>query len=252
MSGASIGTTHDSRSRWLPPEVRRYFLISAIGCAAWAYFRLSPIQYPVSSQAQAFSPLFLLPVLAMGWFGAWLAPRTGFAGRMRDAKAWWIPIALGLAYGLIESARDLASGGEGTRSMLSGGVPSHAQFPASLLFYAYGTWFLESALRIFWLPFFVFVFSRLLLRGRGDAAVFWIGAVIAATYEPWPFAAAKWQSGDALGAAAEFLQPLFIANLIAAWEFRRFGIWAPFLMRYAFYLIWHVLYGGLVYPQVFG
>ncbi|HJR74534.1 MAG TPA: hypothetical protein VJ806_12965 [Luteimonas sp.] len=256
MGSGTVDAAH--LEPWLkcPPAVRRYLAISAMGCAAWAYFRFQPIAYPVASQSLAFSPMALAIVLALGLLGAWLAPKAGFAEpalrSKRDLKAWWLPIALGLVYGLIESVRDLVSDGAGTRNLVSGSAVSHAQFPASLLFYLYGTWFLEGFLRVFWLPFFVFVFSRLLLRGRGDQPVFWIGATIAALYEPSPFMMERLGDGDPLGAAAELLQPLFIANLLAAWEFRRYGIAAPFLMRYAFYLIWHVLYGGLIYPQVFG
>lgn len=254
MNG-EINPALDRGQLWqrLSPEVRSYLGLSLIGCATWAYLLIFPTPYPVSSQALAFSPITLGCVFALGLLGAWLAPRTGFARTAQGgAKAWWVPVALGLAYGLIESLRDVVSGGAGTRNVMSGGEVSHALFPASLLFYAYGTWLLESFLRLFWLPFFVFVFSRLLLRGRGDKTVFWIGATIAALYEPSPFIADHLQRGDVAAAAAEFLQPLFIANLLAAWEFRRFGLWAPFLMRYAFYLVWHVLYGGIVYPQVFG
>lgn len=258
MGNGTVDAAHRVVAPWskCPSAVRRYLAVSAIGCAAWAYFRFQPVAYPVASQSLAFSPIALAIVLALGLLGAWLAPRAGFAeparGDKRDLKAWWLPIGLGLVYGAIESVRDLAADGTGTRNLVSGGVVSHAQFPPSLLFYLYGTWFLESFLRIFWLPFFVFVVSRLLLRGRGDKTVFWIGAMIAALYEPSPFMMERLHSGDPLGAAAELLQPLFVANLIAAWEFRRFGVAAPFVMRYAFYLVWHVLYGGLIYPQVFG
>lgn len=255
MESAKALAAQDASRRW-PAQVAAYASISVVAGAAWAYFRFQPIDYPVASQSLAFSSIALAIVLGLGLLGAWLAPKAGFAEpaqqHRRDLKAWWLPIVLGLAYGLIESVRDVASSGEGTRNIVSGGAVSHAQFPESLLFYLYGTWFLESFLRIFWLPFFVIVFSRLLLRRRGEKTVFWIGAAIAALYEPSPFIADHLQRGDMAAAAAELLQPLFLANLLAAWEFRRFGVWAPFLMRYAFYLVWHVLYGGIVYPQVFG
>ena len=43
-------------------------------------------------------------------------------------------------------------------------------------------------------------------------------------------------------------EPLFIANVVSAYLYRRYGFLAPVVMRLSFYLVWHIIYGGLIAP----
>ena len=67
-------------------------------------------------------------------------------------------------------------------------------------------------------------------------------------YEPWPFLAAD--LGHAPGAAwpsivsDHLLGELFLANLLTGYLYRRGGLWTAMVLRYSFYLVWHVTYGG--------
>ena len=49
-----------------------------------------------------------------------------------------------------------------------------------------------------------------------------------------------------LSALRILVGPLFIANVVAAYIFRKYGFLAPLVMRLSFYLIWHIIYGGLI------
>ena len=54
--------------------------------------------------------------------------------------------------------------------------------------------------------------------------------------------------GDWLGVAATPLEPLYWTNLFEGWLLLRFGWFSPIVFRLAFYLVWHILYGGLAGP----
>ena len=41
-------------------------------------------------------------------------------------------------------------------------------------------------------------------------------------------------------------EPLFIANVVSAYLSRKYGFPAPLVMRFSFYLVWHIIYGGLI------
>ena len=64
---------------------------------------------------------------------------------------------------------------------------SISRLPTSLPFYAYGATLLEILLRLFAVTSLVWLFSNLIFRGRWQAQVFWVAAVIAALYEPLPY-----------------------------------------------------------------
>jgi hypothetical protein len=55
------------------------------------------------------------------------------------------------------------------------------------------------------------------------------------------------------GAGGDFLKNLsgefgdaFLANVVSGWLFKKYGFLAPLVMRLSFYLVWHIIYGGLI------
>jgi hypothetical protein len=42
------------------------------------------------------------------------------------------------------------------------------------------------------------------------------------------------------------IEPLFLANVVTGWLFRKYGFLAAVIMRLSFYLVWHIIYGGLI------
>jgi hypothetical protein len=41
------------------------------------------------------------------------------------------------------------------------------------------------------------------------------------------------------------LEPLYWTNVFEGWLLLRYGWVSPIVFRFAFYLVWHVIYGGL-------
>lgn len=179
----------------------------------------------------------------MGFIGLILARRTGFPelwdSRVSNRQRFLIPSVIGLVYGVVTIIIDLQSPS-----------PVHLKLPLSIPFYTYGALFLEIMLRLFTIPLLVWFFSNLILRGKWQTTVFWLAAIIAALYEPLPHI--REQLSGASGLAVLFvllkwiIEPLFLANVLTGWLFRKYGFLAAFVMRLSFYLVWHIIYGGLI------
>jgi len=105
-------------------------------------------------------------------------------------------------------------------------------------------------LRLFTVTFLTWLLSNVVLRGRWQAPAFWIAAVVAALYEPMPHIQAELSGALAIAAPSIIIkwatEPLFIANVVFAYLYRKYGFVAAVVMRLSFYLVWHILYGGLV------
>jgi len=144
-----------------------------------------------------------------------------------------------LLYGVITVIEDLRSPS-----------PVHLKLPLSIPFYAYGAILLEIILRLFTIPVLVWLFSNLILRGKWQTKVFWLAAIIAALYEPLPHIREQLIGVSGLGIVAVLIkwliEPLFLANVITGWLFRKYGFLAALVIRLSFYLVWHIIYGGLI------
>jgi hypothetical protein len=224
-------------------STRIYFGLIAFMITVKVVFILFPTVFPGADQEGAFFWTTILAIAVMGFIGLILTRRTGFPDiwdpKISQRQRFLIPTVIGLVYGLITVIEDLRSPS-----------PVHLKLPLSIPFYAYGAILLEIMLRLFAITFLVWLFSNVLLRGRWQTQVFWIAAIIAALYEPLPFIKADLAGVSGLGVATVLLawtiQPLFLANVITGWLFRKYGFLAALVMRLSFYLVWHIIYGGLI------
>ena len=212
-----------------------------------SFFLLAPVKFPLSDQSGAFSWLTILTIAALGFVGLVLSKQTGFPDiwdtRISNRQRLLIPAIIGLVYGGITILEEYM----GTRShpfQLSSEF--NVKFPLSIPFYAYGAIFLEILLRLFAIPFLVWLLSNVVLRHRGQTQVFWLVAILAALYEPLPYMTDAPRHTGVLSSLRILVGPLFVANLVAAYIFRKYGFLAPLVMRLSFYLIWHIIYGGLI------
>jgi hypothetical protein len=98
----------------------------------------------------------------------------------------------------------------------------------------------EVLYRLLLIPVLLLLVSNLLLRGRGQAPVFWALAVLTSLLEPLS-QSVDWRvlSGPVL---FFYVGEMFALNLAQAAFFRKYGFLAAILVRVAFYLVWHVLY----------
>jgi hypothetical protein len=110
---------------------------------------------------------------------------------------------------------------------------------------------------VFTIPFFLWLISNLVLRRRWQEQTFWVLAVLLSLFEPIAQGLAivflKPSADPGILLLTQFL-PYFITNyplnLGQAAFFRKYGFLASFTMRLGFYMVWHVIYGSLLYPML--
>jgi hypothetical protein len=44
------------------------------------------------------------------------------------------------------------------------------------------------------------------------------------------------------------VEPLYLSNVFEGWLLLRYGWFIPIVFRLAFYLVWHILFGGFAAP----
>jgi hypothetical protein len=196
------------------------------------------------AQAAVFEWRFLALWTVLGSLGVLLSERTGFPDpldeRIGPRERYGVPAAIGAGLGALAIATDATT--HWTRFVAAKmHLPTiHVEFPASVLVYTGGAVIVEVIYRLFTIPLLMFVISNLLLRGKGQERTFWILAVPLSSVEAL---------GDlglrelGVGTMAAVFAQDYALNLVQAWVFRRTGFLAAILVRVAFYLIWHVLWG---------
>jgi len=244
-----ISVTH-----WKDPaiSIQRRTLIAFVGTslllvAIKLLFDHYPGDFPVRGQTQAFTWPLVGGVILIGALGL-AAERAlrwpaAFEDMALERRGWWIAGLTGLAYGALTVVMDLWNPGGGNPLTLT--EWPHVPWPWSLPFYTFGAIFLEFMLRLGALCLLVWLVHVLILRRRAFGPVFWGVNALVSLYEILPATLAEAGRGDWLAVATTPLEPLYWTNLFEGWLLLRFGWFAPIVFRLAFYLLWHVVYGGL-------
>ena len=220
-------------------STKTYLALVSFLVAVKILFLAFPAKFPLADQEGAFSWLTIITVSVLGFIGLLLTRRAGFPDFLERAvshrQRFLIPAVVGLIYGVVTILYDLRNP-----------APVHLKLPWSIPFYAYGATLLEILLRLFAVTFLVWLISNLILRGRWQTQVFWVAAVIAALYEPLPHLTNAFHSRGMLAALGVLVTaPLFAGNIVAAYLHRKYGFLAALTMRLSFYVLWHMIYGGL-------
>ena len=198
------------------------------------------LKVPIPSQDLALSWPFIALIAAMGLIGLAASPRVGIPGFWEVDVSWWerfvIPTGLGLAYGLGMVVRDL-----------SDPAPVHLRGAFAPAFYAYGAIFLETFLRLFTISVVMWL-ATILVGPAATEPAFWVAAVLASLYEPWPHVIAAVGAARGVGRVwavlGQLVEPLFWTNLLQGYLFWRYGFVAALVFRLAAYLVWHAIYGA--------
>jgi hypothetical protein len=219
-----------------------YGLMVATLIGGKLYFLDHPTDFPLEAQASAFEWQALLTVASCGLFGLVLAPYARFPDMWDRAVPYssrlLVPVVWGVLYGLVTIVRDLPNpSGE------------HLYYPASIPFYAFGAVFLEILLRLFGLTLIAWLVGEVLFMGYLRNAAFWIANLLTSLYEPLPQVAEDLARIEQPVMAPVTLvnwafHPLFLANLLTGYLYRRFGFLTAVLFRLSFYGVWHVGYGN--------
>ena len=203
-----------------------------------------PEMFRSPAQAAVFRWRFLALWTLLGGIGVWFADRTGFPDpldeRIPGRTRFAVPIAIGLALGALAVATDAAT--HWTRLVAAEmRLPSiHIEFPASVLIYTGGAVIVEVLYRLFPIPLLLWLISGLILKGRGQEVTYWCLAVPLSSVEALGDLGLR--KYGLVTMASVFAQD-YALNLVQAWVFRRAGFLASILVRVAFYLVWHVLWG---------
>jgi hypothetical protein len=231
------------------PSTLLFAVVSLVLVGIKLLFEFYPGDFPGREQAQAFTWTLVGSILLIGFLGLLADRASGLpdpladADREREGLRW--SISLGALYGAITIAMFVW---HPVASPLGSGGWDHMALPWSIPFYTFGAIFLEYLLRLgavcipFWLIHVV------VLRRHLRLTVFWTLGAVVALYEIWPYMAPEAQAHRYAGAALDLIQPLYLSNVVEAGLLLRYGWFAPIVFRLAFYVIWHILFGGFAAP----
>jgi hypothetical protein len=208
----------------------------------------SPASFFADPRLGLFDWLPIAVVAGAGLLGVWLSHQTGFPAawdeRVANRERLLLSALIGAAFGVLTIAVDRLTGQSQLFVEQMGLARFHMPLPASLVFYPGGAIIVEVAYRLLPVPLLLWLGSNVLLRRRGQQQTFWTLAVLTSAIEPGT------QDLSALGSGLPLFAALFVPgfafNLTQAVFFRRAGFLAALTVRLGDYLIWHVVYGGLI------
>jgi hypothetical protein len=194
-----------------------------------------------------------LVITAVGLASVWGMHRTGFPAAwdasLPASRRLLLPAVVGLGFGILAIGIEEITGA--TKILEAKiGTPFTVAFPGSLWVYGGGAIKWEALFRLVPVPLLLWLISGVILRGRGQAGVFWALAVLTSAVEPLilqgvPLLVLS-QGAISAGAFAAYAVHSFALNLTAAISFRRYGLLAAVLVRLVYYLVWHVGYGNFL------
>lgn len=245
MSDPGAGHAYSVRA-----DTRRNYVAFAVllACLIAVHFVLVVNAGATKSVAQAavFSWTALALIGALGFASTFFLNLTQLRG-IWDANApimqrlGW-PACLGFAIGVVVVVIDLRTGWSHTMASEVHLTTIHIAFPLSIPIYFGGAILVTVIYYYVLIPFIDWIVAYKLLKGRGEAAVFWFAGSLLALVEPitqGDFSAIPRHCFPALAGALGDL----VLNFAQVFYLRRSGLVAAVVVRIAFYLVWHVIYG---------
>jgi len=225
------------------PSVIVYLLILVVIVILRLLISIFPAGQIASQMVNLTDSLSIGAIWVVGWVGVYLAPGTGFTGmwqkEISNIKRFLEPALIGVGIGLLSIGFDLIQplGGE-----------SLIKFPASLVAYPLAGILEEIIFRLFLTTTLVWMFSNMLLRGKWQEVVFWMVNVFLGVFYTLS-QLSQYQSLvgtiDIL-VLARFFVVIAVYFLLAAYYYRKYGFLAAISMRLGDYLVWNIVWGGIV------
>jgi len=232
---------------------RSTFLFAALSLTLIAIKLLLDVfltDLPLRDQASAFTWTLVLAIIAIGFAGLLADRASGLPDPLTDAARDWRGIRLatitGAIYGLITIGMYIWHPAHSPLNPGSGW--DHVRLPWSIPFYTFGAIFLEYLLRLGALCIGFWFIDVLILRRCFRLPVFWLLNLMIALYEIWPYLAQDIHAGHWGSVARLPVEPLYLSNIFEGWLLLRYGWFTPIVFRLAFYLFWHILFGGFAAP----
>ena len=177
---------------------------------------------------------FVAAIAVCGALGILISRQVGIPEmwdpRISNRRRIVIPAFFGFTLALMTIAHSVMAGGR---------TDNATPFPYSVAVFAYGAIFLETMLRLFLLPLFIWILG-FITRERWPRAIFWIAAFVVSVYEAGEFF--SYIGGPHTLNASLVIVRLVVGNLLACYLMLRAGFIAPLTMRASDYLIWHILW----------
>jgi hypothetical protein len=232
-------------------------LAAYLGAVKVLSVTLIPITFRAADQEALFDWTTLGIYSALGLVGVVLAERTGFMAawdvRVSQRQRLLVPALVGFGLATLAILLDVLTGGTEAVAQVTGQPSFNIDFPGSLLAYSAGGILVDVELRLFTVPFLLWLVSNVLLRGRAQTRTFWVLAATSTLFEPVLQGVGLAIMGGGvitplmLGAYTLTAIPHNLAQVVL---FRRYGLVASILVRQAYYLVWHILYGNFLYGQL--
>ena len=240
---ANTGSWLSSRLKRISPSVGIYLLILVAIIIFRLLIYIFPSELIATQMVNLTDTLSIIAIWAVGWVGVYLGRGTGFSGMWQKdispIKRFIEPAMIGAGIGVLAVVFDLLQplGGE-----------SLIRFPASLVAYPLAAILEEIIFRLFLTTVFVWIFSNVLLRGKWQDVVFWVVNVFLALFYTLS-QLSQYQSYVAdldLIVLARFFVVIAVFFILSAFYYRRYGFLSAILMHLGYFLVWSIVWGGIV------
>jgi membrane protease YdiL (CAAX protease family) len=204
---------------------------------------------PKPMLALANAGIMLILYGSLGFLGLKLSQKLGFANiwdpMVSNRQRFLIPALVGIGLGVFLVLADTVL----SQFHASGPLP-HPPFPTSLVASAIAGIGEELIFRLFFIPFWVWLVSYVILKKKWQNQIFWVVAILSALafafgHIPSVMAFFGWKTIGEIPPAlmSEILLLNSIVSVFAAYYFRRFGFLAPVGIHFWTDVVWHVIWG---------
>lgn len=206
-----------------------------------------PAPKPVLALVNA--AIMLILYGGLGFLGLKLSQKLGFAdlwdSKISNRQRFLIPALIGLCLGVFLILADVLF----SQFHVLGALP-HPPFPTSLVASAAAGIGEELIFRLFFISFWVWLISYVLLRKRWQNQIFWIIAIFSAIVFAMghiPSTMILFGFDTASEIPLVFMSEIILLNgvvsLFAAYYYRKFGFLAAVGIHFWTDVIWHVIWG---------
>lgn len=208
---------------------------------------------PAPRPVLAFVNAIIILILygGLGLVGLKLSQRLGFANlwdtKISKKQRFLIPALIGIGIGIFFILTDAILGQLHTLGRLP-----HPPFPTSLVASAVAGIGEEIIFRLFFISFWLWLISSVILKGRWQNQIFWIVAVFSALafgFGHMPSVMLLFGLKGIGEIPPTLMSEIILLNgvlsLFAAHYFRKFGFLAPVAIHFWTDVVWHVLWGAI-------
>ena len=206
-----------------------------------------PASKPVLALVNA--GIMLILYGGLGFLGLKLSAKIGFAdlwdARISNRQRFLIPALVGVGIGVFLILADVIF----SQFHTLGPLP-HPPFPTSLVASAVAGIGEELLFRLFFISFWVWLISYVILKKRWQNQIFWIIAILSALafafgHIPAMMILFGFATADEIPPAlmGEIILLNGVVSLFAAYYFRKFGFLAAVGIHFWTDVIWHVIWG---------